>query len=172
MTAADPKALKIFLEDVAATSSRIIARAKVVASEQAAARASAPPGGREQIQLVAENASTKINFDVPDGPPPEHLTLEGEGAQELDIEKVREWLQRRWEIFESFPEGLKKALGKKELKGVNRVLGKMAVEDAEEVVGLLQEAGILSFSEEGVKDMTGGEGERKAIGEGGEDELA
>jgi cell division cycle protein 37 len=159
MTSNDPKSLRMFKDDVATTSARIIARAKVVAAERAESNAA----GREQIQLVASDPSTVISFEVPDGPPPETLEVTGEGSEQFDPVLVREFLQKRWEIYDSFPVGLKKALATKSLEGVNKVLGKMAVEEAEEVVEKLQESGILSFEEKGVRDMTGG-GELDASG--------
>ena len=45
----------------------------------------ASPG--EQIQLVAENPDTVISFNVPDGPPPENLVLEGPGTEGMDVER-------------------------------------------------------------------------------------
>lgn len=155
MTAKDPKALKMFLEDVSATSSRIIARASVVASE----RASAPTSSREQIQLVPSSDSTSITFEIPEGPPPEVIEITGEGSSDLDPVLVKEFLQRRWDTFDSFPVGLKRALVSKDLEKVNKVLGKMELEDAEKVVGDLQECGILSFENDGeIRDMTDGQG--------------
>lgn len=147
MTSSDPKALKMFLEDVATTSQRIISRAKVVAAEQAAERAeNAAGGGVEQIQLVASGPNTNITFEIPDGPPPDKLELTGEGSENLDVEQVKAFLQRRWDIYQGFSKGLRKALEEKSLEKVNKVLGKMSVEEAEEVVRLLQEGGILSVS--------------------------
>lgn len=105
MTAQDPKALKMFLEDVATTSSRIIARAKVIALE----KASAPQSSREQIQLVPSSSSTTITFEVPDGPPPEVIELTGEGSESLDPILVKDFLHRRWDCFDAFPIGLKRA---------------------------------------------------------------
>ncbi|GAA5887787.1 hypothetical protein JCM5296_001766 [Sporobolomyces johnsonii] len=154
MTAQNPAALRVFLEDVAKTSTRIIERAKVVAAERAAKQASSGEGV-EQIQLVPSSPNQTITFEVPDGPPPEKLEITGEGADNLDPEMVREFLQKRWDIFDAFPKGLKKALEEKSLEKVNKVLGKMSVEDAEEVVGQLQEAGILSFETNEIVDQTG-----------------
>lgn len=145
MTAQDNKALKMFVEDVATTAGRIIARAKVVAAEQAAER-EAGGEGVEQIQLVASGENQVITFEVPEGPPPENLEITGEGSEELDVEAVKAFLQKRWDIFQGFSKALQKALETKSLEKVNKVLGKMSVEEAEEVVGLLQEAGILSVS--------------------------
>lgn len=156
MTSSDPKALKMFLEDVSSTSQRIIARAKVVAAERAAELA-VHPAGQEQIQLVASDPATVITFEVPEGAPPENLELTGEGSEDLDPVLVREFLQRRWDIYTSFPVGLQKALAKKDLGAVNKVLGKMAVDEAEEVVKALQEGGILSFETTEIQDQTGGE---------------
>ncbi|GAA5901116.1 Hsp90 co-chaperone CDC37 [Sporobolomyces salmoneus] len=157
MTGQNPQALRMFLEDVAKTSSRIIERSKVVAAEQKASKAAEAGGaeGVEQIQLVPASENQVITFEVPDGPPPENLEITGEGSEDLDPEMVKQFLQKRWDIFESFPKNLKKALGEKSLEKVNKVLGKMSVEDAEEVVGQLQEAGILSFETNEIVDQTG-----------------
>ncbi|BGP48359.1 hsp90 co-chaperone Cdc37 [Rhodotorula kratochvilovae] len=157
MTGANHAVLKIFLDDVLKTSERIIDRAKVVAAERAAK--AGDQEGVEQIQLVASSPDTTITFEVPDGPPPEHLEITGEGSEELDPVLVREFLQKRWDIFESFPKNLKAALAEKNLEKVNKVLGRMSVEDAEQVVEQLQEAGILSFEQPGVIDQTGRSGE-------------
>jgi cell division cycle protein 37 len=147
MTNQNPTALKVFVDDVNSTTDRVTSRAKVVAAERADAKTNADDdlsSGVEQIQLVASDPSTIISFEIPDGPPPEKLEITGEGSEDLDPVLVKEFLQKRWDIFESFPKGLKKALGEKSLEKVNKVLGKMAVEEAEEVVEKLQEAGILS----------------------------
>lgn len=143
MTNANHQALRIFLDDVHKTSLRIIERAKVVAAERASKAASGEEGV-EQIQLVASSPDTTITFEVPDGSPPENLEITGEGADELDPVLVREFLQKRWDIFESFPKNLKSALSEKSLEKVNKVLGRMSVDEAESVVEQLQEAGILS----------------------------
>ncbi len=145
MTSHDNKALNMFLEDVATTAKRIIDRSRVVAAEQAAER-DAGGEGVEQIQLVASGENQVITFEIPDGPPPDKLEITGEGSENFDVEAVKAFLQKRWDIFQGFPKNLQKALGEKSLEKVNKVLGKMSVEEAEEVVGLLQEAGILSVS--------------------------
>lgn len=64
------------------------------------------------------------------------------------------------EIFDTFPPGLQRALERGELEKVNEVLGKMSVEEAEEVVEKLGEGGMLSV-EEGVIDKTTEEGREK-----------
>jgi hypothetical protein len=60
--------------------------------------------GREQIQLVPSGEGTTISFNVPEGPPPEHLVLEGPGTEDMDIGEVRKALQMRWDVFCGFPE--------------------------------------------------------------------
>lgn len=154
MTSSDPTALRIFLEDISSTSERIIKRARVVAAEAAAERAD--PASREQIQLVAMNDSTQITFEVPEGAPPATIEITGEGSEGMDPVLVREFLQKRWDIFQAFPSDLRKALESKSLEKVNRVLGKMAVPAAEQVVQDLNEAGILSFDTPEIRDETGG----------------
>lgn len=148
MVQADGKAAAVFLNDVLSTYSRIFTRSAALASEQAS---SGP--GTEQIQLVAEDPSTTITFEVPDGPPPEKIELEGEGSENMDPERVKEFLQRRWDIFMGFEENLREALKTKSLEKVNAVLGNMEVGRAEKVVGLLDEAGILSFSSSEVSPL-------------------
>ena len=71
----------VFLTDVQDTFARIWKRGNELAAEDKAEDADA--GGREQIQLVASDPDVVISFDVPDGPPPEHITLEGEGTEHL-----------------------------------------------------------------------------------------
>ena len=94
---------------------------------------------------MTENPDTVISFQIPDGPPPDHITLEGEGAEQMDPEMVRQFLQRRWDIFQSFDEPFRKALETQQLDQVNKVLGAMPLDKAEKVVGDLQESGILNF---------------------------
>jgi len=153
MVAGDPRALDVFIKDVEDTYAVVAKRAKVTKEEQES------QAGVEQIQLVAENPDTVISFDVPDGPPPENLVLEGPGTEDLDIEEVRGSLQTRWEIFNNFDEKFKKALISNDLEKVNKVLGKMPVAEAEQLVGLLQVAGILNFAEGGIRDETGKQAE-------------
>ena len=52
---------------------------------------------------------------------------------------------------------MKTALQANDLEQVNRVLGRMSVEQAEEIVGVLDSARILHFSQSGVVDTTKGE---------------
>ncbi|WWC67564.1 uncharacterized protein I206_101473 [Kwoniella pini CBS 10737] len=150
MISRNPKSIEMFMQDFNQTYTRIATRTvEMIAEEEAA-------GEREQIQLVAEDPSVEIGFNLPDGPPPVDLRLEGEGTEEMDIEQVKAFLQRKWDIFQAFPDNLKNALKTEKLDEVNKVLGKMKVAEAEKVVELMQEGGMLSFSERGVRDMTQG----------------
>lgn len=144
----DPRAEQVFIKDVEDTYNHLKSRVKAAKEEEIAS-------GAEQIQLVAENPNQQITFNVPDGPPPEKLQLEGPGTESLSIEEVRKALQMRWDVFNSFPEALREALNAQSLEQVNKVLGRMKVEEAENVVTLLDNAGILSFAEGGIRDETG-----------------
>ena len=140
----------VFMKDVDDTYNHIAARVKVnKAEEEALGR------GAEQIQLVPENPDAEISFVVPDGPPPENIKLEGTGTEGMDVEEVRKALQMQWEVFDGFEEDMKAALRSQKLEAVNKVLGSMTIEAAEGVVQLLQMSGILSFSENGIRDQTG-----------------
>lgn len=150
MMSPDGRAAYVFLNDVLTTYGRIAERAGVLAQQHRAENE-----GTEQIQLMAEDPNTVISFDVPDGPPPEHITIEGEGAETMDVHHVRAWLQRRWDIFQNFDPAFREALQTKQLERVNAVLGRMPVEQAEVVVQELDQAGILNFSSTAVRDETG-----------------
>jgi cell division cycle protein 37 len=150
MVSGDKRAQVVFVKDVEDTYAHLVTR--VLASQT---EASNVPGGAEQIQLVPENPTQTITFNVPDGPPPENITLEGPGTEDMDVEEVRKALQMRWDVFNGFSEGLKAALTSGKLDGVNKCLGDMSVEEAEEVVRLLDIGGILSFAEGGIRDETG-----------------
>ncbi|KAI0320533.1 Cdc37 N terminal kinase binding-domain-containing protein [Amylostereum chailletii] len=149
MIAGGQKVHAIFRKDVEDTYAHVVKRVEVTAAESAAA------GSGEQIQLVAENPDTEISFNVPDGPPPEHITLEGPGTEDLDIDEVRRVLQMRWDVFCGLSEPMQVALKTGELAKVNSVLGSMDVSEAEQVVQMLDMGGILSFAEGGVRDVTG-----------------
>ncbi|WVQ83838.1 hypothetical protein IAT38_005982 [Cryptococcus sp. DSM 104549] len=148
MISKNPKSVAMFSDDFMKTYQHIATRTAELAKEEASAE------GVEQIQLVATDPSMEISFNLPEGPPPENLTIEGEGAEELDLEQVKAFLQRKWDIFEGFPKELRNALLTEKLDEVNKVLGAMKVAEAEEIVELMQEGGMLSFSERGVRDMT------------------
>jgi cell division cycle protein 37 len=136
----NPKSIEMFKQDFMQTYGRIATRTAEMKAEE-----SANGEGVEQIQLVAEDPSVEIGFNIPDGPPPDDLRLEGEGTEDMDIEQVKAFLQRKWEIFEGFPDALKTALVTEKLEEVNKALGRMKCDDAEEIVGLMQEGGMLSF---------------------------
>ena len=138
MISQNPKSIGMFLQDLEQTYGRIESRTKELILEDSQTE-------REQIQLVAQDDNTTIAFNLPDGPPPAELRLEGEGTEELDVEQVRAFLQRKWDIFQGFDDDFKKALLTEKLDEVNKVLGKMRVAKAEEVVELMQEGGMLSF---------------------------
>ncbi|KAF4617732.1 hypothetical protein D9613_006127 [Agrocybe pediades] len=143
----DKRALKVFVDDVENTYQHIVNRVKVTQAEANEAR--------EQIQLVPENPNQTISFNVPDGPPPENLVLEGPGTEDLDIEEVRKALQFRWDVFCGFSPEMQEALKSGGLEAVNKVLGEMEVAEAEALVQSLDVAGILNFAEGGVRDQTG-----------------
>lgn len=145
----DGKAAVLFLNDVLATYTRIAQRAKALREQQ-----QENSEGVEQIQLMAQDPGTVISFDIPEGPPPEKIRLEGEGVEHLDANEVREWLQRRWDIYMSFDEDFREALASKNLDKVNEVLGRMPVSKAEVIVQDLDRAGILNFSSTEVRDET------------------
>ncbi|KAH9980343.1 Cdc37 N terminal kinase binding-domain-containing protein [Lactifluus volemus] len=149
MAAGGQSAQAVFRKDVDDTYGHIVRRVEIAKTEEAEANASA-----EQIQLMAENPDN-VSFNVPDGPPPEHLVLEGPGTEGMDVEEVRKALQMRWDLFCGLPEDLQEALKTGELAAVNKVLGSMPVSEAENVVKVLDMGGILSFSEEGIRDETG-----------------
>jgi cell division cycle protein 37 len=133
MVGGDKRAIKIFEDDVEGTYKHVETRAKIAKEEEAQRQ------GQEQIQLVPENPSQSINFNVPDGPPPEQLVLEGPGTEDLDLEEVRKALQFRWDVFKGFSPELQKALKSGGLEGVNKVLGAMDVPEAEGIVNRIRD---------------------------------
>lgn len=149
MVGGDKRAIKVFQDDVENTYKHVETRARMAKEEEMQ--------GREQIQLVPENPSQSINFNVPDGPPPENLVLEGPGTEDMDLEEVRKALQFRWDVFQGFSPELQKALRSGGLEGVNKVLGRMDVPEAEIVIHNLDITGILNFAEGGIRDETGTE---------------
>lgn len=150
-----PKAESVFTNDVKQTYERIVTRATEIKADMEKNGAE-----RETIQLMAEDPSTTIGFNIPDGPPPENLTIQGFESDDPDaglpdIEDIRAFLQMKWELFEAFPQDLKDAMKSESLDAVNKVLDRMDVAEAEKVVNDMQEGGMLSFGEKGVRDMTG-----------------
>ena len=132
------QARKLFMDDVGTTYARIRTRTAELAKE------SAQDGEKELIQLHAVDPNTQINIVTP--PAMAECTTDEERASR--------------EIFEAFPPGLQRALESGSLEKVNEVLGKMAVDEAEQVVELLGQGGMLSL-EEGVVDATTEEGRKR-----------
>lgn len=146
MISADARAESVFINDMEGTYKHLAERVAITKDEEI--------NGQEQIQLVPENPNQTITFNVPDGPPPEELVLEGPGTENLNLEEVRKALQFRWDVFEGFPVEFQEALKKGELDAVNKVLGSVDVPTAEAIVQQLDMAGILSFAEGGIRDET------------------
>lgn len=140
------QAQDVFYKDVQDTYYRIKNRAAEINAQRAADGGSGE--GVEQIQLHAVEPGTEIKIKIP----PEKSEDEGE--------------KRGREIFEGFAPDMRKALESGSLDKVNEVFGKMKVEDAEEIVALLSEAGILSLEEQ-IIDATTEEGQKhlKEMGE-------
>ncbi|TVY89710.1 Hsp90 co-chaperone [Lachnellula willkommii] len=145
------QAQKVFFDDVNSTFQRIRVRAKEIEKQRAQDEADGS-GGVEQIQLHAVDPGTTINIKIP----PENSEDPGE-------------VQAR-ELFSAFPPGLQRALESGSLDEVNKVLGKMSVEEAEEIVGQLSEGGMLSLEEQ-ILDATTEEGQ-KALADFEEQEKA
>ncbi|KAI0200721.1 hypothetical protein F4808DRAFT_149896 [Astrocystis sublimbata] len=131
------QAQQVFYKDVQDTFFRIRTRSKEINAQRAA------DGGEvEQIQLHAVEPGTEIKIQIP--------------PENSDDEAV----QHGRVIFESFAPDMRKALESGSLDKVNDVLGKMKVPEAEELVGQLSEAGILSLEEQ-IIDGTTEEGKQK-----------
>ncbi|KAK3715152.1 hsp90 co-chaperone Cdc37 [Vermiconidia calcicola] len=132
------QARKMFMDDVNSTYARIRTRTAELAKERD------NEGEKEQIQLHAVNPDTTINIQTP--PPMDQCETDDERASR--------------KIFETFPPGLRSALESGSLDKVNVVLGKMSVDEAEQVVEQLSNGGMLSM-EEGVIDATTEEGKKQ-----------
>ena len=142
ITTSGHQAQKVFQDDVNSTYARIRTRCAELVKEKAANPKAA---GTEQIQLHAVDPNTSIHINIPSSSPTEEIEI-----------KARE-------TFETFPPGLQRALESGELDKVNEILGKMSMEEAEEVVEKLGEGGMLSV-EQGVIDGTTEEGREKLRG--------
>lgn len=117
------QAQKVFHDDVHQTYSRIRERAKEITSERETGIQDV-----EQIQLQALDPNSAININIP------------------ALDSVDPGVNASRQVFESFPPGLRRALECGSLDEVNKVLGKMSVEEAEEIVGQLGEVVILHLS--------------------------
>jgi len=113
-------ALKIFQNDWKDTYNRIKERCKVMAQERPEM---ASQGGVETIQLQAADPGTQIHIM---GPP-----------EDADP-KIHE-------IFAALPEDFQEAIVSGSLENVNKSLGNMSVELAEEVVRVCNQVGFLSI---------------------------
>ena len=138
----------MFQEDVHNTYNRIKTRTAELASKKETEEAAA---GVEQIQLHAVDPNTQINIKVPQ--PVSDL------SESID-EELREGQIVARQLYESFPPGLQRALESGSLDNVNKVLAKMSVDEAEDVVQKMGDGGMLSL-EEGVIDATTEEGKKK-----------
>ncbi|KAF7883115.1 uncharacterized protein EAF01_011624 [Botrytis porri] len=132
------QAQKVFFDDVNSTFDRVRTRAREIQKQRAAEEGT--EGGVEQIQLHAVDPGTTINITVPPAT-----------SEDPEVVKSRE-------LFDAFPPGLQRALESGSLDEVNKVLGKMSVEQAEEVVGQLSEGGMLQLEEQ-IIDATTEEGQ-------------
>lgn len=139
ITSQDHRARKMFFDDVNETFAKLRESARAQLQEAAAE----DNGEREQIQLQPVNPGQTIGIHVPRRDDP----------AEAEARK----------IFSSFPVNLQKALETGSLDEVNKVIGAMKVTEAEQIVELLSEGGMLSM-EEGVIDTTTEEG-RQMIAE-------
>lgn len=113
------QAQKVFYDDVNSTFNRIRSRVKEI--EKQRLEEEADGAGKEQIQLHAVDPGTTINITVP--------PVSSEDPAEM----------RARELFDMFPPGLQRALESRSLEEVNKVLGKMSVDEAEEIVAHLGE---------------------------------
>ncbi|EEQ90617.1 hypothetical protein RJZ56_003330 [Blastomyces dermatitidis] len=136
ITTKDHKASVLFYNDVNETYGKMKTRAAELAKN-----ATGGPTEVEQIQLHAVDPNTKLNIKIP-------------SPEDTDADSVA-----AMEIFKTFPPGLQRALQSESLDEVNKVLGKMSVEEAEEIVEKLGNSGILTM-EEGIVDATTEEGRK------------
>lgn len=139
ITTKDHQASTLFQKDVTETYHRIKTRAAELAKDSSASN---DPAGVEQIQLHAVDPNTKITINIP----------AADSREPVEIEARK--------IFDSFSQDLQKALASESLDEVNKVLGKMSVPEAEDLIEKLGDSGMLSL-EEGIVDATTEEGKKK-----------
>ncbi|QKX64233.1 uncharacterized protein TRUGW13939_11406 [Talaromyces rugulosus] len=139
ITTKDHQAATLFRNDVNETYNKIKTRAAELAKDRSPEN---DPAGVEQIQLHAVDPNTQINISIP--------APDSTVPEEIEARK----------IFDSFPPGLQRALQSESLDEVNKVLGKMSVEEAEIIVDKLGQGSMLSL-EEGIVDATTEEGRKK-----------
>ncbi|KUI62873.1 Hsp90 co-chaperone Cdc37 [Cytospora mali] len=135
------QAQEVFSKDVQGMYMNIKTRAAEINKQRAASASGLADGeGVEQIQLHAVEPGTVINIQVPP-----------ETSEDPEEQEARK-------IFESFSPEMRKAIESGSLDEVNKVLGNMKVEEAEDMVGKLGEAGVLSLEQE-IIDATTKEGQ-------------
>lgn len=139
ITIKDHRAATLFRDDVNETYNKIRTRVAELAKDTSAAN---DPAGVEQIQLHSVDPNTEIHIQIPP-------------ATSTDPEEVE-----ARKIFDSFSPELQKALESRSLDEVNKVLGRMRVDEAELVVEKLGQGGMLSL-QEGIVDTTTEEGRKK-----------
>ncbi|KAF6820677.1 SNF2 family domain-containing protein [Colletotrichum musicola] len=132
------QAQDVFYKDVQETYGKIRNRAREIVKERAAGGGQE---GVEQIQLHAVEPGTEIKITIPPKDSEDPAAKEGRA------------------IFEAFSPEFQKALESGSLDEVNKVLGEMKVDEAEDIVGKLGEAGILSLEEQ-IIDATTEEGKK------------
>jgi cell division cycle protein 37 len=112
------QAQDVFYKDVQETYMRIRNRSREIIAERAK---EAEQGGVEQIQLHAVEPGTVIQISIPPA-----------DSEDPHVQQARQ-------IFEGFKPEMKQALETGDLDKVNEVLGKMNIEEAEELVNLFGE---------------------------------
>ncbi|QSZ30036.1 hypothetical protein DSL72_004554 [Monilinia vaccinii-corymbosi] len=132
------QAQKVFFDDVNSTFDKIRTRAREIQKKREVEDGS--EGGVEKIQLHAVDPGTTINITIPPAT-----------GEDPELIKSRE-------LFNAFPPGLQRALESGSLDEVNKVLGKMSVEQAEEIIGQLSEGGMLQIEQQ-IIDTTTEEGQ-------------
>ncbi|KAF7559790.1 hypothetical protein G7046_g4379 [Stylonectria norvegica] len=132
-------AQEVFYKDVQETWMKIRTRSREILAERLK---DGDAEGVEQIQLHAVEPGTVIQIQIPPA-----------DSEDPEIQECRK-------VFESFKPEMRKALESGELDQVNKVLGDMTVEDAEDLVGLFGEANILSLEEQ-IIDATTDEGQKQ-----------
>ncbi|CAI2174958.1 17088_t:CDS:2, partial [Funneliformis geosporum] len=126
----------VFMKDVNDTYDRIRERCQIMAAEKT--QKPQPAKQVEQIQIEVTDPNMSLNVRVPDENAPDE-----EGKS-------------RYQLFKTLPVDFQKALKTGEITKINKVLGDMSVEKAEQVLQICGDADILSI-EPGIIDTTQGE---------------
>lgn len=138
ITTKEHQAATLFRNDINQTYNRIKTRAAELSKESSGNESA----GVEQIQLHAVDPNTKITINIP----------QEQSEDPSDVESRK--------IFSSFSQDLQNALKSESLDEVNKVLGNMRIEEAEDVVEKLGQGNMLSL-EEGIVDATTEEGKKR-----------